>query len=116
MSKEKPFLTLEEVADLLGVNYQLIYRLVRSGELPAVRLGRIYRIERADLEAYLARSKTSGGVPMGGTCASCGTTYTSARSLPHGCTECESPICVDCWLRQGVRLCTEHQSVTGGGK
>ena len=56
-STPRQFLSIEEVADFLGVNYQLIYRLVRAGELPAARLGRVYRIDRRDLEAYLSRSK-----------------------------------------------------------
>ena len=40
MSNEE-YKSLEEVADMLGVTYQLIDRLVRSGELPAVRLGKL---------------------------------------------------------------------------
>lgn len=111
MSEKKQFLSLEEVADLLGVHYQLIYRLVRSGELPAVRLGRIYRIERADLDRYLERSKTSSG-PAGGTCASCHTTYGSDHTLRFQCRECGAPICQDCWLRRDIRLCAEHRPAT----
>ena len=57
MSPEQEYLSLEDVAELLGVNYQLIYKLVRSGELPAVRLGRVYRVQRSDLDRYLARSR-----------------------------------------------------------
>ena len=56
-------MSLEEVVEMLGVTYQLIYRLVRSGELPAVRLGKLYRVSRIDLEQYLERQK---GVPSGG--------------------------------------------------
>ena len=112
---DKKYLTLEEVADLLGVNYQLIYRLVRSGELPAIRLGRVYRIERADLEEYLDRSKTSR-TQTGGVCSACGRTYASRLSLSEECAECGSPICVDCWQREGVRACREHgaESVPSG--
>ena len=57
MLTDKNYLSLEEVADALGVTYQLIYKLVRSGELPAARLGKLYRVSRADLHAYLERSK-----------------------------------------------------------
>ena len=53
MANEIEYMSLEEVADMLGVTYQLIYRLVRAGELPAVRLGKLYRVSRADLDAYL---------------------------------------------------------------
>ena len=99
--------SLEEVAEMLGVTYQLIYRLVRSGELPAVRLGRLYRVSGSDLERYLERSKQS---TVGGTCSVCGTVYRSQDSLKNFCTEdgCEEPICFDCWTRLGVRRCAKH--------
>ena len=107
MAEEKEFLSLEEVADLLGVTYQLIYRLVRSGEMPAVRLGKLYRVRRADLNAYLEKSKAGA---EGGTCSVCGTFYRSRDSLKQVCEHegCEARICFDCWIRRGVRLCPEH--------
>ena len=107
MSTKKKFLSLEDVANLLDVNYQLIYRLVRKGELPAVRIGRVYRVTREDLEDYLASSKTTA---QGGCkCSSCGTVYASAESLKFECEECSEPICFDCWKRKDVRRCAEHQ-------
>ena len=41
MGVDSEYMSLEDVAKMLGVTYQLIYRLVRSGELPAVRLGKL---------------------------------------------------------------------------
>ncbi|MCC5948178.1 MAG: helix-turn-helix domain-containing protein [Nitriliruptoraceae bacterium] len=46
-------LTAAEVADQLRVSTMTIYRLIRRGELPAVRVGRNYRVRREDLVAYL---------------------------------------------------------------
>ncbi len=46
-------LTVAEVADILRVSTMTVYRLIRSGELPAVRVGRNYRVRRAALDAYL---------------------------------------------------------------
>ena len=46
-------LTVAEVADLLRVSTMTVYRLIRSGELPAVRVGRNYRVRRRDLDSYL---------------------------------------------------------------
>jgi excisionase family DNA binding protein len=46
-------LTAAEVADQLRVSTMTIYRLIRSGELPAVRVGRNYRVRRSELDAYL---------------------------------------------------------------
>ncbi len=106
MSPEKEFLSLEETADLLGVNYQLIYKLVRSGELPSARVGKVYRVIRRDLDAYLEKSKSAVG---GGTCAACGTTYGSKESLTQACKECGAAMCFDCWTRRRLRYCKEHQ-------
>ncbi len=46
-------LTVAEVAELLRVSTMTVYRLIRTGELPAVRVGRNYRVRRADLDLYL---------------------------------------------------------------
>ncbi len=107
MNTEKEFLSLEEVAELLGVDYQLVYKLVRSGALPAGRVGRMYRVMRKDLYAYIENSKASS--VTGGVCSSCGTAYASKLSVRHQCRECGEPICDDCWMRRKVRACAEHQ-------
>ena len=109
MNGRKEFYSLEEVADLLGVNYQLIYKLVRSGEMPAARLGKVYRILRHDLDLYLQKSKSHAG----GVCSVCGNTYRSRISLKHNCTQCEAPICVDCWDRKKIRVCPAHGGSEG---
>lgn len=107
MSNEE-YKSLEEVAEMLGVTYQLIYRLVRSGELPAVRLGKLYRVSSSDLADYLERSKRAAS---GGTCSVCGTQYKTKESLTQTCIEagCDEPVCFDCWTRLGVRYCKKHQ-------
>ena len=109
MTKDNGYMSLEEVADMLGVTYQLIYRLVRSGELPAVRLGKLYRVSQDDLNNYLERSKSG---TAGGTCSACGTFYKTRDSLKNVCTAegCEEPICFDCWTRLGIRRCTKHSN------
>ncbi|HPY89989.1 MAG TPA: helix-turn-helix domain-containing protein [Lentisphaeria bacterium] len=104
----KAFMSIEEVSELLGVNYQLIYRQIRSGALRAARIGRVYRITRADLEAYLEEAKRIGaGVETA--CSVCGQSYRSASSFPGSCGECGAPICTDCWMRVGTRRCSEHK-------
>ena len=91
----------------MGVTYQLIYRLVRSGELPAVRIGKLYRVSQADWDAYLEQNRSRS---VGGTCSVCGTFYRSKGSLEQSCTEngCGKAICFDCWTRKGVRKCPAH--------
>ena len=104
MGDDKQFLSIEEVADLLGVHYQLVYRLVREGELPAAKVGRVYRVDRADLMVYLdSRKATSGRIRP--TCAACGRCYALSSMVAEGCLDCSAGICVDCWTRQGLRQC-----------
>ncbi len=38
------FLTVAEVAEMMRVSSMTVYRMVHSGELPAVRFGRSYRV------------------------------------------------------------------------
>lgn len=48
-------MTVAEVAGKLRVSNMTVYRLVNSGQLPAVRVGRGYRIREGDLVKYLER-------------------------------------------------------------
>ncbi len=47
------FVTVAEVARQLRVSNMTVYRLVRSGQLPAVRVGRGYRLREDDVRRYL---------------------------------------------------------------
>jgi excisionase family DNA binding protein len=55
------FLTVNEVADLMRVSSMTVYRLIKSGDLPAVRVGKSYRVREEDLDGYLARQYTQAG-------------------------------------------------------
>jgi len=52
---ERLLLTVEEAARRLGIGRSLAWRLVRSGELPSVRLGRLVRVPERNLQAWLDR-------------------------------------------------------------
>jgi excisionase family DNA binding protein len=54
-----PVLTVAEVADALRVSTMTVYRLVNTGELSGLRVGKNIRIRATDLDAYLA----AGSVP-----------------------------------------------------
>lgn len=58
MSSEQPprvrFLTVAEVADLMRVSKMTVYRLLHSGEMPGVRVGRSFRVPQDALDHYLA--------------------------------------------------------------
>lgn len=43
----------EAIADALRVGRATVYRLIRSGELKAVKVGRQYRVPRSALDEYL---------------------------------------------------------------
>lgn len=47
------FLTVAEVADIMRVSKMTVYRLVHSGDLPAVRFGRSYRVPETAVTAAL---------------------------------------------------------------
>jgi len=47
------FLTTAEVIDYLHVNLRTVYRLLKAGKLPAVRVGRQWRFRKADVDAWL---------------------------------------------------------------
>jgi excisionase family DNA binding protein len=51
-------LTVAEVADHMRVSNMTVYRLIKSGTLPALRVGKNYRIRSGDLVAYLNASVT----------------------------------------------------------
>lgn len=55
---ERRFITLEDVREVLSISAAQAYALVRSGELPAIRVGGRgqWRIEIAELEDYILRS------------------------------------------------------------
>ena len=53
------FLTTEEVLTCLKVTPRTIYRLIKTGELPAVRIGRQWRFRRADLDEWIDRQRTA---------------------------------------------------------
>jgi excisionase family DNA binding protein len=51
-------LTVAEVADHMLVSNMTVYRLIKAGSLPAIRVGKNYRIRSRDLDAYLNASLT----------------------------------------------------------
>jgi len=53
---EVTFLTIAEVAARMRVSKMTVYRLVHSGELPALRVGRSFRVTEDDVNEYLRKS------------------------------------------------------------
>jgi excisionase family DNA binding protein len=55
------FLTVAEVAAKMRVSKMTVYRLVHSGELPAVRVGRSFRVPEQAVADYLRDSFVEAG-------------------------------------------------------
>jgi excisionase family DNA binding protein len=49
----EPLLTVGEVASLMRVSNMTVYRLIKAGQLPAIRVGKNYRIRHSDMDRYL---------------------------------------------------------------
>jgi excisionase family DNA binding protein len=57
--------TVAEFAQVLAISPRLVRGLIRRGELPALRIGRTYRIPRKTANAYLARALPPTDRPTG---------------------------------------------------
>lgn len=53
---EMSFMTVAEVAEVMRVSKMTVYRLVHSGELPSVRVGRSFRVPEKAVQDYLQDS------------------------------------------------------------
>ena len=49
----KQYLTVKEVAEMLALSEPLVRQLIQAGDIPAVRVGKFYRVVAAALDAYL---------------------------------------------------------------
>jgi excisionase family DNA binding protein len=58
---DEVFLTTEEVLEYLQVNLRTVYRLIKAGKIPAVRVGRQWRFRKRDIDAWLDSQRTQGG-------------------------------------------------------
>jgi len=65
---DEGFLTTEEVLDYLQVNLRTVYRLIKAGKIPAVRVGRQWRFRKRDIDAWLEsqRPRATRGTPAAG--------------------------------------------------
>ncbi len=59
--REAQFSTVNEVAQLMRVSKMTVYRLINQGDLPAVRIGRGFRIREEDVHRYLESRYTEAG-------------------------------------------------------
>ena len=55
------YLTVAEVAGMLRVSTMTVYRLIKAGELPAVRVGKSYRLSEDEVDRFVAQGCTAAG-------------------------------------------------------
>jgi excisionase family DNA binding protein len=50
----EPLLNVREVAKLFGVNHAMLLRMARSGQLPSVKVGKLWRFRVSELNSWIA--------------------------------------------------------------
>ena len=88
---EEQFLTTDELLDYLHINLRTVYRLIKSGNLPAVRVGRQWRFRKHD-DRRLARPPTNRA-------ARPTATRMGPRAVPTSWSSTTSRRCATCWPR-----------------
>lgn len=58
---EIEWLGTKEAARHLGITPRTLYRLVDEGQLPAYQFGRVYRLKKADVDAFIDASRVQPG-------------------------------------------------------
>ncbi len=61
---DETFLTTDEVLEYLQVNLRTVYRLIKAGKIPAVRVGRQWRFRKTDIDAWLERERSHSIPPV----------------------------------------------------
>src|SRR3982751_4135435 len=61
---DESFLTTEEVLEYLQVNLRTVYRLIKAGKIPAIRVGRQWRFRKRDIDAWLESQRPRSGRPV----------------------------------------------------
>jgi excisionase family DNA binding protein len=79
---DESFLTTEEVLEYLQVNLRTVYRLIKAGRIPAVRVGRQWRFRKRDIDAWL-ESQRPRGARGGSTAATRSTSPAPAGGRPR---------------------------------
>jgi len=51
-------LTVNETAKILRLNPETVARYIREGKIPAIKFGRVWRVEEKDLEEFIKKRKT----------------------------------------------------------
>lgn len=61
MTGNVDWLSTADAADALGITSRTLYRFINKGELAAYRFGRVIRVKREDIDAFIAASRIAPG-------------------------------------------------------
>jgi excisionase family DNA binding protein len=110
-------LSIEDVADILGLEYKSVSRLVKSGQIPAARIGRVYRISKQDLDQYIElqkgvvrREAESADNPASTElrCSYCNERILSKLGIAGRCEVCDGALCANCFVVKKKNHCKIH--------
>lgn len=110
------YLKIEEVAQILRVSTRTVYRRIWSGDLPASKVGGLYYVRRADLNALLEPGQALPSLEPAAApsamlkCGACFRLITSEAQVGATCKApgCERLICSQC-LSEGIDECDQHR-------
>ena len=54
---EKEWLTIGNLQDWLGLSRSKTYELIRTGEIPSYKIGRVLRLRKQDVEQWLEQHR-----------------------------------------------------------
>ncbi len=54
---QRPFMTPQDISDVLQVSVYTVRRWIKEGTLPAYKVGRLWRVEKVDFEQWLDAQK-----------------------------------------------------------
>lgn len=58
---ETSWLGTPEAAERLGITQRTLYRLIDEGQIPAYKMGRVFRVKEGDIEVFLEHSRVTPG-------------------------------------------------------
>lgn len=135
-SKRKSFWSVRELAEYLNVEYKTLYRQVVAGNLPAVKIGGVFRVRQEDVDAFLENMRVPTKKKPGSlvdafrediygslyperleqtveglACARCGRLIKSIHLIGGACQHpsCEAILCSQCHANEDDRYCLEHR-------
>ncbi|MGE4055172.1 MAG: response regulator [Vicinamibacterales bacterium] len=80
---DETFLTTEEVLEYLQVNLRTVYRLIKAGKIPAVRVGRQWRFRKRDIDAWLDSQRPRASGPQAVAMAGASVRPSAASARPR---------------------------------